>query len=131
MLNSRKNQAQFCASWATLQRRNSDGLSLRISKVLQQELGKREVGSGLARFFSHRLPQQIFGFHAQSRCDDPRWRRLRFSVSSLLSQTGGQRKPGSSEVWRFDHRFSQKVLEFCPLLQRYVAAGGAKVFFQQ
>src|SRR5262249_28478708 len=47
VLNSRKNQAQFCASWATLQRRNSDGLSLRISKVLQQELGKREVGSGL------------------------------------------------------------------------------------
>jgi len=48
-----------------------------------------------------------------------------------MFQTGGECKPGSGEVWRLDHRFPQKVLEFCPLLQRYVAAGGAKVLFQQ
>ena len=78
-----------------------------------------------------RVSQQIFGLHAQSRCDDPHWRRLRFPVSSLLSQAGGECKPGSGEVWRLDHRFSQKVLEFRPLLQRYVAAGGAKILLQQ
>ena len=109
-MDSRKNQAQFYARWATLHRHSSNGLSLRISKVLQQELSKCEVGSGAARFFRHCLPQQIFGLHAQSRCDGPHWRRLRFPVSSLLFQTGGECKPGSGEVWRLDHRFPQKVL---------------------
>ena len=106
-LDSRKNQAQFCASWATLHGRRSNGLRVRISKVLQQELGKREAGSGAARFCRDCLPQQIFSLHAQSRCGNPRWRRLRFQISSLLSQTGGECKPGSGEVWRLDHRFSQ------------------------
>src|SRR5215471_7837829 len=95
-LDSCKNQAQFCASRATLHRRSSNDLSLPISKVLQQELGKREAGSGAARFCRDCFPQQIFGLHAQSRYGDPRWRRLRFQISSLLSQTGGERKPGAA-----------------------------------
>src|SRR5215471_15205469 len=44
-LDSCKNQAQFCASRATLHRRSSNGLSLPISKVLQQELSKCEAWS--------------------------------------------------------------------------------------
>ena len=72
-LDSRKNQAQFRASWATLHRRRGNGLSVRISKVLQQELGKREAGSGVARFCRDCLTQQILGLHAPSRCGDPRW----------------------------------------------------------
>src|SRR5260370_9017957 len=92
-LDSRKNQAQFYARWATLHRHSSNGLSLRISKVLQQELSKCEVGSGAARFFRHCLPQQIFGLHVPARRRVQPWERRGGPTRSPVSAKSSPLSP--------------------------------------
>src|SRR4029077_3525698 len=67
-LYSRKNQSQFGASWETLHCRRSNGLSLHISEIFQQELSKSVSGSGDKRFYRDCLSQQIFGPHSERRC---------------------------------------------------------------
>ena len=130
-LDSRKDQAQFCARWATPHRCCSNSLSLHISQAFQQELSNCEPGSGEAGFGRDCFSQQIFGPCSERLSLGHVWSRLGFQISSLLAQTVGKCKSRCGEERRLGDRPLQEVLEFRPLRQRYVTTRRSKVLVQQ